>query len=83
MTKRKRSRHALLAKSVRHLSADALRSRPRRTESIKLRVTAEQKADWQDVAIALGMTLSELITQVVEHALPTLRYAEHGGTVRA
>ncbi len=62
-----------LAKSVQGLSPDKLGARPRRTESIKLRVTAEQKDEMQGIADGLGMTLSEFMVQVVEHALPKLR----------
>ena len=62
-----------LAKSVRDLTTDELNARPRRTESIKLRVTGDQKTELQDVADELEMTLSELVVQIVEHALPRLR----------
>ena len=62
-----------LARSVQDLTKADLEARPRRTESIKLRVTEEQKHELQDVADELEMTLSELVVQIVEHALPRLR----------
>jgi len=67
------SQSTKLAKSVQDLTARELAARPRRTESIKLRVTEDQKNELQDVADDLEMTLSELIVQIVEHALPRLR----------
>lgn len=67
------SQSAKLAKSVQDLTARELAARPRRTESIKLRVTEDQKNALQDVADDLEMTLSELVVQIVEHALPKLR----------
>ncbi len=69
---------AKLRKAVNALTATKLNPRSRRSESIKLRVTPEQKARVQDVADELGMTVSDLVVQVVEHALPKLE--SQGGT---
>ena len=62
-----------LAKSVKNLTTDELAARPRRTESIKLRVTEDQKNEMRDVADELEMTLSEFVVQIIEQALPRLR----------
>ncbi|MEZ5989862.1 MAG: hypothetical protein R3F30_12200 [Planctomycetota bacterium] len=61
-----------LDRAVSGLSADKITPRPKRSESIKLRVTPEQKEQIHAVADELEMTVSDLIVQVVEHALPRL-----------
>ena len=61
-----------LDRAVSGLSADSMTPRPKRSESIKLRVTPEQKDQIHAAADDLGMTVSDLIVQIVEHALPRL-----------
>lgn len=61
-----------LKRAVDALTATKLNPRARRSESIKLRVTPEQKVRVQEAADELGMTVSELVLQVVELALPRL-----------
>ena len=66
-----------LKKAVDALTAAKLNPRARRSESIKLRVTPEQKVRVQEAADELGMSVSELVLQVVEHALPKLGSADN------
>lgn len=61
-----------LDRAVSGLSADTITPRPKPSESIKLRVTPEQKEQIHSVADELEMAVSDLIVQVVEHALPRL-----------
>lgn len=73
-----RSTDARLKAAVRDLTPAQVAPRPRRSDAIKLRVTPEQKEQVQMVADELGMTVSDLIVQVVEHALPKLSKGTRG-----